>query len=178
MSTAEKFIKEVSYLKGEVMNDPQTWSETDVSGYGGGGFGGRTTNVRISSKTNTWTSFLIETEAGKEFMVKWPESAPVRKGHHIKVAVFRDRAIALVNEKTDAARHITSFEGVIKWWSEAKAFSTPVAYGGLLVALFLSIPTFGLALFIWLLFAGHKKKKVYMSGGGLGEKALSILQTK
>ena len=65
MSTAEKFIKEVSYLKGEVMNDPQTWSETDVSGYGGGGFGGRTTMSVYPPKQIPGPHFLLKQRRAK-----------------------------------------------------------------------------------------------------------------
>lgn len=35
MSKLDKLIAEVQYLKGEVMNDHQTWSETSISGGGG-----------------------------------------------------------------------------------------------------------------------------------------------
>jgi len=96
VSKLDKLLAEVQYFKGEVMNDPQTWSETSISGSGGGGNYVHTSNVSISSSTKTNTSFLIETENDKEFMVKWPEALSVRKGHYVKVAVFRDQTIAFV----------------------------------------------------------------------------------
>ena len=178
MSTVDKLLSETRFLKGEVINDPQTWTETNVSGGGGGGSGHYRSSIHISSKTNTWTSFLIETETGKEFMVKWPESASVRKGHFIKVAVFRDQPIACINEKTDTKRHLTKIEGMIGWWSESKAFSTPIAYGGLLVSIILAMPTFSLSFLGWIIFAGRKKAKIYKTVGGLPEKALEFLKTK
>jgi len=178
MAEIDKLLKQVRYIKGKVMNDPQTYSETHVSGGGGGGTGHHRSNVSISSRVDTWTTFLIETENGKEFMVKWPESLSVRKGHNVKVAVFREKCIAFINDKTDTNRFVTNIEGTIKWWSEAQVLSTPDAYGGLLIATFLAIPTFGLTLLAWVIFFGMKKKKLWKTGGNLAIKASDILETK
>jgi len=45
MAEIDKLLKQVRYIKGKVMNDPQTYSETHVSGGGGGGTGHHRSNV-------------------------------------------------------------------------------------------------------------------------------------
>ena len=129
MSKLKDLLAEVRYLKGEVMNDPQTWSETHVSG--GGGFN---TGVKITSEVDTWTTFLIETENGKEFMVKWPESLSVRKGHQVKVAVFRGNTIAFINERTDTRRLFPKIESVDS--NDLKLLPSIISYGGLICVLY------------------------------------------
>jgi len=186
VSKLDKLLAEVQYFKGEVMNDPQTWSETSISGSGGGGNYVHTSNVSISSSTKTNTSFLIETENDKEFMVKWPEALSVRKGHYVKVAVFRDQTIAFVNEKTDTRRYLSNLTP-LKWWSEAKAFPSFVSYGSL--AAFI-VPLFtqslqwvsGITFFIWLalLVVGlFRKGSIYKKASkNFGKTALNILEGK
>lgn len=188
--SADKFLNEVRYLRGEVMNDPQTWSETQVSGGGGGGSYGHTSSVSISSSTSTYTSFLIETDEGKEYMVKWPEAASVRKGHHIKVAVFRNETIALINEKTDTYRMITDFNKLIKG-NEVKAFPPLISYGVTLVLIWMSIPkasheitgyagiwTAWLVLIVWVTVWFFRKNKKRTTADGLAQMALDVLETK
>jgi len=186
MSRIDTLLEEVRYLKGQVVNDPQTWAETSVTGGGGGGSYGHTSSVRISSSTQTNTSFLIEMDNDQEFMVKWPEALSVRKGHDVKVAVFRDQTIAFVNEKTDTRRYLTNLTP-LKWWSEAKAFPSVLSYGSL--AAFI-VPLFseslrwisGIMFFIWLalLIIGlFRKRSIYdKASKRFGEKALDILKTK
>ncbi|MEP6343139.1 MAG: hypothetical protein ABJ275_07465 [Maricaulaceae bacterium] len=186
MSRVDRPLQEVRYLKGEVLNDPQIWSETKVSGGGGSGTGHYRSNIRISSTVDTWTSFLIETDSGKEFMVKWPESASVRKGHIVKVAVFRDETIAFVNEKTDTSRYLTNLV-VVKWWSEAKAFPSLVSYGSLaafILPLFIESLQWVsvITVFIWLtlLVIGlFRKKLIYDKvNKNFATKVLEILKEK
>lgn len=187
MSPVDKLQNEVRYLKGEVLTDPQTWSETKVSGSGGGGSYGHASNISVSSKVTTWTSFVIATEEGKEFMVKWPESLSVRKGHFLKAAVFRGNTIAYINEKTDTDGYLINL-GLLKYWSEAKAFPTIISYGSLLAflaSLFLP-PSLGwvitLTFLIWfplLIIGAFRKRKIYLDADKrFGKKVLDILQTK
>jgi len=183
MSKLDKLLSEVKYLKGEVMNDPQTYSETHVSGGGSTGQYGR---IGISSRVDTWTTFLIETEAGKEFMVKWPESLSVRKGHHVKIATFRDETIAFSNDKTDTRRYVTHLMP-IGWWNDSKAFPTTFSYGLLLLAI---LPWFinsiawlgAIGVMIWvpmLIIGGIRKKRIFeKTGENLAKAALNTLKTK
>jgi len=61
----EKLLSEVTYHKGEVMNDPETWAETNVNSTGG-------KYASISSSTTTWTKLILKKENGKEYMAKLP----------------------------------------------------------------------------------------------------------
>lgn len=94
----EKLLGEVTYHKGEVMNDPQSWSETDV--YGGGHMKG-SGQVSISSSSTTWTTLMLKKESGKEYMAKLPYAFPARKGHTVIAADFRGSTIAAANDVTD-----------------------------------------------------------------------------
>lgn len=172
MSIVDKWLQEVVYVKGGVISAPNVWSETSVSGSGSRGA------VTVSSSSQTKTAFTIERGNGKEFLVEWPGPLGVREGHDIGLAVFRGKTIAVVVPKTDTYQHLTNLEGVVKWWSEAKAFPTATSYTLLLLAIFLSLFTFGLSLFLWLAIAGSKKKKLYKNLGGLGAKALAELERR
>jgi len=129
MSKLDKLLTEVKYLRGEVMNNPQTWSETNVSGSGG-----YNTGVQITSTVDTWTTFLIETTGGEEFMVKWPESLSVRKGHQVKVAVFRGSTIAFINERTDTQLSFRKIESVDS--NDLQLLPSIISYGGLICVLY------------------------------------------
>lgn len=109
-SEVKKLLEEVTYHKGEVMNDPQTWSETSV--HGGGHvdrqYGG---TVSISSSSTTWTSLILKKENGKEYMAKLPYAFPARKGHTVIAADFRGKTIAAANAITD---HLNGTVNVVR----------------------------------------------------------------
>ena len=94
----EELLDEVIYHAGEIVSDPQAWSETSVQG---GGFTGNRGHVSISSTSTTWTSFLIQKNDGKEYMAKLPFTFPARKGQRVIAADFRGVTIAAVNTVTD-----------------------------------------------------------------------------
>lgn len=96
--TIETLITEITYHKGEVVSDPQTWSETRVSG---GGSTGKNRSAPIQSSTTTWTSFIIQKDTGKEYLVKFPASFAAREGNIVIAADLRGSTIAVVNDVSD-----------------------------------------------------------------------------
>jgi len=119
-------------------------------------------------------------------MVKWPTNVAARKGHKIKVAIFRDENIALINDKTDTYSYVTHLTP-IGWWNDSKAFPTAFSYGLLAFAILpWFIPPIAwlgvIGVIIWvpmLIIGAIRKKRIFdKSGKQLAEKALDILKTK
>ena len=98
----ERLLDEVAYHTGEVVSDPQTWTDTNV--HGGGYTGAKYGRVDISTTTTTWTSFVIQKSNGKEYMAKLPYAFPARKGSNVIAADFRGSTIAAANDATDELR--------------------------------------------------------------------------
>lgn len=96
--TVAALSDEITYHKGEVVSAPQTWSETTVSG---GGSTGKKSTAPVTSSTTTWTSFVIQKENGKEYLVKFPASFAAREGNVVMAADLRGSTIAAVNDVSD-----------------------------------------------------------------------------